>query len=771
VAPRRKAVAHRPDGGGEAGEQAREPASRTVEVAARADGDAAAPALLRRPLPVARHDGKVTNFAASTAAQGGQRRPSDAAARRPLLRRVLDPERRSAGPAEGARAIESPRGGVVARGGRVDELLQRLERADAQTELPDTPEGLVRLLKVKQGGEVGRSRRSRPKRPGIRAAVSFAPAPPEACGRQLEEDAALSGLLGAAGDLAAPGRKPGSADAVEVSEEALAAARAAHAARSAVQLSAQPVGGFPSAAARDRCWLDGAVEDALRWLPEASLRELAGGSRSAAQVPPAERAFHVRAALREVSDVRGFVLRDMAKLMAYFAAYAEARGWQSMPSQVSAGLAASMIAGEHARATLDGRGSRGGATVGDGFRKLLVVAANRFAVPIEYDHPMVWGAAPAAKQSGGRQKTAATAPPQVSLHTMVAARAPEPSVLRFMARSMVFCEIVEARVQDAERIVLEWDGDDSARIMRGFSYLAKDGSPIALRARAMDYIGEIEWWPQHVREARELGGNAFPRWEGPWGSRSNLAKAERLLPEAAARSEIRAAMYSVWAQSPLELTPQRRAEVGCAGHSLHGSPPDLAAFIAEHPRVPYALDADLARGFTYEDVRELGHWLRDKRSGSETATRSGSAPAQPPGAPAEIDTAAHLYSRGENRLGEQSRQLRVRARLCRFVQTAVRQMGVAEVMRLPLTPASWGVLLGVDDGSGAVEVPRAQPASRPAADAPSVPASRTARPRVPAPRPEVEVLGWADSLSLAVGVWSSSLGRVLGKRGAGERED
>jgi hypothetical protein len=180
VAPRRKAVAHRPDGGGEAGEQAREPASRTVEVAARADGGAAAPALLRRPLPVARHDGKVTNFAASTAAQGGQRRPSDAAARRPLLRRVLDPERRSAGPAEGARAIESPRGGVVARGGRVDELLQRLERADAQTELPDTPEGLVRLLKVKQGGEVGRSRRSRPKRPGIRAAVSFAPAPPEA---------------------------------------------------------------------------------------------------------------------------------------------------------------------------------------------------------------------------------------------------------------------------------------------------------------------------------------------------------------------------------------------------------------------------------------------------------------------------------------------------------------------------------------------------------------------------------------------------------------
>ena len=358
-----------------------------------------------------------------------------------------------------------------------------------------------------------------------------------------------------------------------VSGEARRATMAAFAARRAASLSSQPIAGFRTARARDEAWLELAIDKLLPRLPRCVFDLLvdARGSEGRMGASAEERLQLARDALREVSDEKGLFLREVDATLHYFNAYAKERGWgEAFPWPCEASTLAMMVKGEQARGREAGRGSRGGETTGRGFCDKVVAMATRLAFPIDYDHPMVWGAAPAAGAGGGRRSTAATAPPQLSLQVMREARSTQPSVKRFMARSAVFTEMTAGRMQDAERVELMEDEEEGTAVMRGRAYLAKDRRrPLELWAYPMDYLGPIDWWPEHLQEAKGLaGGVAFPRWAGGHGSRTNLAKATALLPEASEKSEIRSAVYSLEAAAAVL---RRRGAARGGGGGAHAA--------------------------------------------------------------------------------------------------------------------------------------------------------------------------------------------------------
>jgi hypothetical protein len=120
------------------------------------------------------------------------------------------------------------------------------------------------------------------------------------------------------------------------------------------------------------------------------------------------------------------------------------------------------------------------------------------------------------------------------------------------------------------------------------------------------------------------------------------------------------------------------------GHSQHGSPSDWAKAIGAFPTgLPYALQlaeettAEAPpRGFLKEEVRALGHWLREKASEEEQApvrwerTAGGVRPAGAGDAP-ECAAMDVRYTSGEGRVGTRTEQLRLRARLASYGQAAI----------------------------------------------------------------------------------------------------
>jgi hypothetical protein len=155
------------------------------------------------------------------------------------------------------------------------------------------------------------------------------------------------------------------------------------------------------------------------------------------------------------------------------------------------------------------------------------------------------------------------------------------------------------------------------------------------------------------------------------------------LPELASKDEIRSALFALWAAPPLRLGLLGRKEAGLRGHSLHGSAPDATGFISEFPVVPYALPEDLRRGFTAPETRIAGNWRRCGSQGPTEASRTGTAPAVPPGAPDARANSEHLYGRGDGRMTSRSQQLRVRDRLCRFVACALRNANISPASFAP----------------------------------------------------------------------------------------
>ena len=247
--------------------------------------------------------------------------------------------------------------------------------------------------------------------------------------------------------------------------------------------------------------------------------------------------------------------------------------------------------------------------------------------------------------------------------------------MRFLARSLKLSETVSARLKDCERVDFFRDEREPRRVVRGRAYTTKDGEPIELFAYAEGLSGPFEWLEEHLADIARLG-QSFPRWEGGYGSVGDPLRADKLLPEAAERSEIAAALAALWRVPPLSLSKADIKRLALKGHCLHARDSDLMRAIGEHPIVPYPLALDLRRGFTRTERRAAGHWLRDKSAPDEQPlAKRGAGPAAPGGAAAARGDMEDYYSRGEGREGERAEQLRLRLRLARLVRAALTHWG------------------------------------------------------------------------------------------------
>jgi len=138
-----------------------------------------------------------------------------------------------------------------------------------------------------------------------------------------------------------------------------------------------------------------------------------------------------------------------------------------------------LISSEHERATAEGgTGSRGGATAGDGFRKMLIFMRVTLGFPTDLDGFLVAGAAPSATASGGRRSLAATCSPRFYfLLEMIACDVNASKVRRFYAQAILLAALNGVRVQDAVRLSFFKDEVDADMFIRGASPLQRTASP------------------------------------------------------------------------------------------------------------------------------------------------------------------------------------------------------------------------------------------------------------------------------------------------------
>jgi hypothetical protein len=254
--------------------------------------------------------------------------------------------------------------------------------------------------------------------------------------------------------------------------------------------------------------------------------------RSYAQLSPAGRERLVHRALLVNLGTNGSTLLEAARVLLYIGGYARARGWSEAETwPISRAVAASLIEGEHGRATAEAKGAQGGATVGGRLRSTLKSLRDHFGYPIDLNGPLVEGAAPASGSFA--PGPAASLPAQIycQLET-VAGRESAPAlargldVARFFARCMLLVALTSIRLRDAVRVRFAPDTDRPNTRIYGLITIrdgkkgTKDGAPMELFvfAPAEGILGQFCWLPQHLAHMEGAGGTPFLISSAPTGA-------------------------------------------------------------------------------------------------------------------------------------------------------------------------------------------------------------------------------------------------------------
>jgi hypothetical protein len=101
---------------------------------------------------------------------------------------------------------------------------------------------------------------------------------------------------------------------------------------------------------------------------------------------------------------------------------------------------------------------------------------------------------------------------------------------------MLLVALTSIRLKDAVRVRFSADADrPNNRIYGLFTTRdgkngTKDGAPRELFAPAEGILGRVSGLPHHLAEMAGAGGNAFPNFCGPHGSRTHIDRAEGLCP-------------------------------------------------------------------------------------------------------------------------------------------------------------------------------------------------------------------------------------------------
>ena len=469
---------------------------------------------------------------------------------------------------------------------------------------------------------------------------------------------------------------------LDVEPHVLAALVSAREAMRLCSVPERPMKGWGSAVERETDFIRRGSQALAAKLPESVCVDLAGGSEAVEQMGGSRQASALAAAvLRKNAGREGCKLFQVLKAIAYIEGYARAMGYtQVWP--VKAGVAWLLVAGEHRRATAAGVGSRGGASVGDQLRALFLFMS-KVRLPIEADRLVLASAAPEPSPCGNSEGSAATMPIKWWCQIEVVASWPNSCPMRFWARSLILAGLgVSLRVADGVRVTLSMDvaphGDRIVRVdaVVPSSSRSKDGLPIIAFAVLEGFTGPLAWAEEHVADVGTLG-QVFPAWDGPRGSQSHFAAADRLLRSVVDPQKIMRPLDSILAQWPLGLERAERIQVGVRGHSFHGSPSDLEATIGEWPAFPFALEERDKMGFSEPEVSQTGHWLRrrgllhDERAADDVRRAASTGVGRPAGAASQRQQQSGRYARGAGRDGDRTTQIKLRARLTRIVRAAI----------------------------------------------------------------------------------------------------
>lgn len=460
-----------------------------------------------------------------------------------------------------------------------------------------------------------------------------------------------------------------------------------------------PTTGFANDAAREKACERVAVNELVRVLPECAIAHAVGGMRSWVQVgsaaelrdmavelfssKPGTEACNIKSAISNVHLLWEFG-QERGLLDACFS------------PQVSMGLVALLVRREQARGAAEHH-----FTVGDRVRAAFFYMNDRLRLPVDTGmpkarHPIILAAAPPPTMRA--PKHAASLPICVYAHMETLAASPLSSALRFFARSLVMLGLTMGiRVRDLLRSELlppelraacareageDAGGDDPPEappegsysplaVIRGRVALSKDGRPMDLFALAEGVLGPLRWVEEHFRDVAHYG-QLLPRYECSKGSGGHIDAAHTMHPEVVSVGKLRDAWTRMLQLPPLALSAEQVREFGFRGHSIHGTLADLARFLGPQPGLGMP-------GFAYDDIRELGHWLRDANERVDAAVAARQATidgrdAPAPGAPALQGAMPLRYSSGAGRHGECSRQIEVRARLVNRIRAALSRL-------------------------------------------------------------------------------------------------
>ena len=346
-----------------------------------------------------------------------------------------------------------------------------------------------------------------------------------------------------------------------------------------------------------------------------------------------------------------------------------------------------------------GLGSQGGASVGNGVRDDIVVAAEVLGWPIEVDK-IAWATA-APKGTKGQKTKAGTPPLALKCQLELFAGGGLPARLKggcreaciFYARSLL-CGALDqgVRVGEGARIDMLPDPEEPEDLMTGVAYIGKGGAPIEVAAAAEGFLGVYDWWPEHSKAMAELG-QTFPEWVRPWASKGSILKAGMLTAFAAKPASVCSALKDLASLPPLAYTEVELKAMNLQGHSCHLAAAEWSRCIGEHPSLR---DADgqtivlpelLARGFSDSDADTLGNWLSDAGAKAE-ATAAHAAAAAPgaearraaavaalPGRRSQQGTMRVYYGAGGTggtRFGQKFKLISARQRLARVVRAVLK---------------------------------------------------------------------------------------------------
>ena len=131
-------------------------------------------------------------------------------------------------------------------------------------------------------------------------------------------------------------------------------------------------------------------------------------------------------------------------------------------------------------------------------------------------------------------------------------------------------------------------------------------------------LGLLSWAREHVEEccAGKEEGIAFRAWSGPYGAKGGVCKAEASSDDVVSKDDhLVQAVYRLWAMSSCGLLEIERHGWSYSAHAFHGTWTDVARMVGESPSFAFEVSAEVAKGFSMDDVETLGHWRRIERHG------------------------------------------------------------------------------------------------------------------------------------------------------------